>query len=316
MSRIGVRLLMVVVGVAVFALYAGAAVIGLLLLASLFSNRADLTTTIGIVVVLTLVTAITSYRFGTAALLDSLHATVLSREDAPGLYRLRDRLCDRMDLTPPQIAVARMAHPNALAIGGAGGGVIVLDRSLFRLLGDDEIEAILAHELAHLESRDALVQTLGYALMRTIAAMLLLALSPFVLLVTGLARAVGWATARPHAWADNPFGRLRRWAEGTVLVALLALTVLLFALSRRREYAADDRAVNITGNPLALARALRTIQRASQPRWGLLSPLVVYDEDEDPLTRLFSTHPAMEERVERLVQRASRSSSTVQVRID
>jgi heat shock protein HtpX len=91
-----------------------------------------------------------------------------------------------------------------------------------------------------------------------------------------------------------------------VLSVLVVLTLLVRAHSRRREFAADERAAELTGRPLALARALRTIERASRPAGGLLATLYIHAEESDPLTRMLSTHPPMDERVERLVEMAER----------
>ena len=315
MTQLGLRLLMAAIGVVVFAVYAVAAWLSYVVLAVVLSGGTDLATTFLLVTALTLAVGYASYRFGTARLLADLDASALPRERAPGLYRRLDALADRMGVATPSLAVARMAAPNALAVS-ADDGVIVIDRALFRLLDGDELSAILAHELAHIERRDAMVSTVAYGLMRTATAALVLPLLPLVLALTGAARALGWASGRPHSWVANPFGRLRQAVEGAVLSVLAVLTLLLYAFSRRREYAADDRAVEVTGDPLALARALRVIERAARPRWGLLSPLVVYREDDDPLTRLFETHPPTDERVERLIRQAEQGSGATRIPVE
>jgi heat shock protein HtpX len=197
-----------------------------------------------------------------------------------------------------------MRLPNAFALGGVGSGAIVLDGTLFRLLDEDELAGIVAHELAHLESGDGLVQTLAYSALRTTAGVILLFLAPILAIGTGLAVGVAWVAGNPAAWARNPIGRGRVLIERSVMLLFAAFTLVIFAYSRRREFAADDRAAEVTGDPLALARALRKIERASDPRWGLRSLLDVRGPEENSLQRLFSTHPATDERVERLVERA------------
>jgi heat shock protein HtpX len=99
------------------------------------------------------------------------------------------------------------------------------------------------------------------------------------------------------------------------MVGFTALTLVLLAHSRRREFTADDRAASVTGNPLALARTLRKIERATKLRWGMTSPLYVHRDDERALTRLLSTHSAMDERVERLIERADRERGSVSIEI-
>jgi heat shock protein HtpX len=300
------RVLMVAVGAAVFAVYvAGAALVYLLLQAVLLAPS-ELPTTLALVGAMTLVFGYLSYRFGTSGLLERIDAVPLDRGRARGLYDRVDRLADAMGIEPPELRVARMRAPNALAVGGRGSAVVVLDRSLFDLLTREELEAILAHELAHIERRDSLVSTMAYTAMQTLTGLVLLALFPLLLAVTGAARALALARGRPSAWADTLPGRLRTAIENGVGVVLFGLTLLLFAHSRRREFAADDRAAAVTGRPLALARALRRIDAVTRPGLDLLSPLYVTGDEDGPM-RWLSTHPSTEERVERLRERADRT---------
>ncbi|WP_049926965.1 M48 family metallopeptidase [Halopiger goleimassiliensis] len=304
------RVTMVLVGCFVLLAYVGLAALGYFALTLLWLSTPNFETLLLVLALGGLVGGYLSYRFGTRQLLSRLEATELPRSRAPTFYRRIDRLTERMDLSEPTVYVARLPVPNAFALGGARNGVIVLDRSLFRLLSLDELEGLIAHELAHLERYDAFVQTLAYSLFRTLAGLVLLVLSPAVFLVVGVARAIAWARGRPAAWTETVFGRLVRWTERGVTVGLLAFTALVRAHSRRREYAADDRAAVVTGKPLALASALETIERAANPRRGLLSTLYVSPDEEDAWSRLFSTHPDTDERIERLVEHARSGRST------
>ncbi|GAB3674784.1 M48 family metallopeptidase [Halopiger thermotolerans] len=304
------RVLLVLIGLAVLCCYVGLAALAYLGLAALWLSAPDPATTVAILLAVSLVVGYLSYRFGRSQLLSQLEAVELPRSEAPTLYRRLDGLAERMDVEPPTVMVARLPTPNAFALGSATGGVVVLDRSLFRLLSLAELEALIAHELAHLEGYDAFVQTLAYSVCRTIAGLAVLVLLPALLLVGGLARSVAWARGRPRAWPETVFGRVVRWTERGVAVALLAFTALVRAHSRRRELAADDRAAEVTGDPLALARALRRIQRVADTRRGLLSPLYVHTDEEETWTRLFSTHPSTDDRIERLVDRARESGGT------
>ncbi|WP_254532522.1 M48 family metallopeptidase [Natrinema gelatinilyticum] len=258
--------------------------------------------TLLLILTVAIVGGVLSYRFGTKQLLSRLEAVELPRSQAPAFYRRVDRLESRMDVDSPTVLIARLPTPNAFALGSARNGVIVLDRSLFRLLSLDELEALVAHEFAHLESHDAFVQTLAYSVFRTAAGLVFLVLVPWLVAIAGIARAVAWVRGTPRSWSRTLFGRLLGFIEGGVLIALLALTLVVRAHSRRREYAADDRAVTVTGKPMALARALRTIERASVSHQGLLATLYVHTE-EDTLNRLLATHPPTDERVERLASR-------------
>lgn len=308
------RLLMIAVGTAVFAVYVAGAVLVYLLLRAVLLSPSELPTTLALVGVLTLVFGYLSYRFGTSGLLERIDAVPLARERAPGLYDRVDRLADAMGIDPPELRVARMRAPNALAVGGRGSAVVVLDQSLFGLLTREELEAILAHELAHIERRDSLVATMGYTAMQTVAGLVLLALFPLLLAVTGAARALAWARGRPSAWTETLPGRLRTAIENGVGVLLLGLTLLLFAHSRRREFAADDRAAAVTGRPLALARALGRIDAVTRPGLDLLAPLYVTGDEEGPL-RWLSTHPSVDERVERLREQAERAGRSRRIEV-
>lgn len=307
MRRLGVRLLMAAVGVALVAFYASAAYLAYLFLRWAWLGRPDLATTLAVVAGLTVIFGYLSYRFGTARLVGALDAAEIPRGRAPGLYDRVERLSARADVATPRLLVADMEAPNALAVGSPSNGAVVLDRGLFRLLGAAEVEAIIAHEMAHLESHDGLVQTVAYSAVQMVVGLVMVALLPALLLLTGVTRGLAWIRGRPLS--VGPVGRLRRWLGHTVAAVLVVLTLVVRAHSRRREFAADDRAVELTGDPLALARALRTIERASTPG-GLLAPLYVHGDEEGPLTRLLSTHPPMDERVERLRRQAQERART------
>jgi heat shock protein HtpX len=304
MRRIALRLLMAAVGLAVLAAYVGGALLVAASVRSLWVEGGSLPTLVALFVALSMVAGYLGYRFGTGRLLAGLDAFELERGRAPGLYRRVDDLAARMDVDSPTILVARLRAPNAFAIGG-GDGVVVVDRTLFRLLAPAELEAIVAHELAHLASRDGLVQTLAHSALRAVAGPVLLVSFPFLLALTGVARGAAWIAGRPSAWRETLPGRLRLWVAQGLSALLLVGTLLVLARSRRREFAADDRAAAATGDPLALARGLRRIERASTPPRGLFAPLGA-PEEEHPLGRLLATHPATDERVERLLERAER----------
>mgnify|MGYP000238810640 FL=1 len=295
-------------------LFAAAAVVTLLVyvtlafatyraLLFLWAQRPDPVTTVVVVVGLALGMGYASYRIGTARIRYALDAVELPPGEMPGLYRRIDALSARVGVETPRLMVASLPGPNALALGGARDGDVVIDGSLFRLLTAAELEAIIAHELAHLKGRDSLVKTLGYSLVRTATGLVWFVLLPVALLVGGVARAV--ALLRD----DDPVAvrRTIRTADvavtGLVAVCLFLLTAVVQAYSRRREYAADERAARLT-DPLALARALEKIERATTPG-GLLSTLVIHGDEEGPLTDLLASHPPMAERIERLRRTAT-----------
>jgi heat shock protein HtpX len=168
-----------------------------------------------------------------------------------------------------------------------------------------ELEAVFAHELAHFEGAHGLVGTLAFGLVRTVAAAGFVVFLPATLPLTGLARGAAWTRGRPRDWAPSGFGRLRAWFDRAALVVLFGLTLAALANSRRREYAADDRAVEVGCDPLALARALVKLDRAADPRLSALSPLYTHAgrDDEGGWRRLVATYPPIRDRVARLVER-------------
>jgi len=306
MRRPALRALMVVVGVSSLLVYLAVGYVLWVGASALWRLRPSAGTVLVYLVVFTLVFALASYRAGTRQLLRDLRALELPADRAPTLYRRVEAYSDAMGIERPRLLIAQMDQPNALALGGGlGPGMVVIDRRLFRLLSRDELAAIVAHELAHIERRDSLIQTLGYSTLRTLSGVVVVLVGPVLLVVTGLARASAWILGRPHAWTRTLPGRVSQAATRAVSLAFFALTLALRAHSRRRELAADDRAATVTGDPLALARALRKIERATRSPWSLLSPLYV-QTDEDDLGRLLATHPSTDERVERLKERVER----------
>lgn len=306
---------MALVGLALLAAYAVAAYLGYRLLAAVWLARADLLTVVVATTALTVALGYLSYRFGTVQLLSQVGAADLPRSRAPEVHARLDRLADRMGTSRPRLLVGHLGAPNAMAVGGLRNGAVLLDRSVFFLLSADELEALLAHELAHLESRDSLVQTLAYSAGQSLVWVVVAAALPVVLVGSGLRRALDWLRGRPPADALAPVASLRRRVGRVVMVGFLALTLVVLAHSRRREYAADDRAADVTGDPLALARALRKIERATKPRWRLSSPLRVHSDEDDPASRLLATHPEMDERIDRLVERADRERGAVTIAV-
>lgn len=296
------RVLMAVTGVTLLAFYAALAFMAYRLLLWFWQQRPDPVATALVVLALALAFGYTSHELGTARILRALDAAELPRGRAPRVYERFDRLCGAMDVEAPSLLVARLGQPNALALGG-GDGVVIIDASLLRLLDLDELEAILAHELAHLEGKDGLVQTLGYSLVQTAMGFVLVALLPLALLLVGLDRAAAWLRGEPLS-SRGATAWLRALLAGGVTALLLGFALLLRAHSRRREYRADDRAADVTGRPLALASALAAIERAAAPERGRLSPLVIHGDEEGTLSRLLATHPPMDERVERLRERS------------
>ncbi|WP_299267636.1 M48 family metallopeptidase [Halorientalis sp.] len=291
MDRLGLRALMAGVGLSLLVGYGLAAWFVYSLLLWFWKSRPPLGTTIVVVGVAILVFAYLSYQYGTNRLLASVDAVDIQRERAPELYRRADRLAGNMRIETPRLLVADLSVPNALSLGSRTDGAVVLDRSLFRLLSPAELEGLLAHEFAHLESRDSLVQTLAYSGLRTLVGIVTVLLLPVTLFLTGLAQGVAWIRGRPTRWAEGSLGQLRLLVGNGIVVLFFLLTLVLRAHSRRRELAADDRAASVTDDPLALARALTKIDRVRDPDWSLLSPLYTLATRTERSDRSFRPTP-------------------------
>jgi heat shock protein HtpX len=308
------RALMVRTGAALLIVYLLVAAAGYRLLLALWELRPNPARAVAYFLVATLLVGYLSYRLGTASLLRDLDTAEISRGDAPGLYHRIDRLREELDVGDVTLYAAGMDAPNALALGTARGGAVVVDYGLFRLFSAAELEAVVPHELAHLEWRDGLVQTLGYTALRTVGGVLYVALLPVGIVAGGVLRALSWVRGRPPRPFLQHLALVQLRVAQVVILLLFALTLALRAHARRREYAADDRAVAATGDPIALARALVKIQRAADPRWGILSPLYIHGDEAGLLTRLLATHPPMEDRIQRLVRTADERAAPRQSR--
>jgi heat shock protein HtpX len=222
--------------------------------------------------------------------LRAYRARVVTEREAPGLYRTVDRLRQRAGLPMPTVAVAPHAQPNAFATGrDPAHAVVCVTEGLLRLMSQEELEGVIAHELAHIRNRDMLIQTVAATMAGVIGH--LATLAQFTLLFGG-------DEDRP-----SPLGTLV-----FLLVAPLAAMLLQLGISRQREFKADAVAAEITGRPLSLAGALRRLDAAARQIPMAVSPGVAPLAQVNPLAahrggglaRLFSTHPPIAQRVGRL----------------
>jgi len=216
-------------------------------------------------------------------------AVAISREDHPAAYDTLHRLAQQADVAPPALAVVPTDEPNAITAGRGDRSVVCVTLGLLERLGDDELEAVLAHEIAHLKNGDTAVMTVtGFP---ATLGVVMLSLS---------ARSFGWK-AFVFGYLFVPF-YLAVFAV-PLLVASLPGTVVL---SRYREYAADRGAVALTGNPVALATALGTLHDADgeRPDRDLrrvagLTAFAIVPTGYSPVV-LPSMHPPTAERIRRL----------------
>ena len=214
----------------------------------------------GVAVLLVMGGLIAQAWLGPRTIVTRLGARRVSDRTEPGLVGVTTRLATQADLPPPDVAVARNATPNAAAVDGPTGGTIVVTSGLVELLDDEELEAVLAHEIAHLKHRDATVMTVAW-LLPTITYYLAIA-AAWVLY--GMARMAGVhrPTNTGGRGAAHVFVIMSVTALVTIFVSALfwAASVLVHrVLSRYREFAADRAAAALTGRPAVLATALRKI---------------------------------------------------------
>jgi len=247
----------------------------------------------GIVVVMGLF-SLGQFFFSDRLALYSMGASKVEENEYPRLHAMVGRLSQQADLPKPTVAVADTRVPNAFATGRSPkNATVCVTQGLLQTLDEEELEGVLAHELAHIKNRDVMVMTIA-SFLSTIAFMI-----------------VRWG------WLFGG-GRDRQGGGGGVVVAILVSLVvwivsfvLVRTLSRYREYSADRGGAAITGKPTALASALLTISGRMDrvPKEDLreqseMNAFFVIPIKSDFIGRIFSTHPPTEKRVERLREMA------------
>ena len=233
-----------------------------------------------------------SYWFSDKVAIKMTKSRPLSEEEAPEVYDIVRRLSNRANLPMPEIYLTPSQQPNAFATGrNPKNSAIAVTEGITKLLDKDELEGVIAHELAHIKNRDTLISTI-VAVMAGV--------------LTFLSRIGRFRMI---------FGGRRRNNEGggaaallqivAIILAPIAAILIRMAISRSREYVADQTGAQISGRPEGLASALQKMQRQvtakpmeineSTSHMFILNPL-----SKEGVTKLFSTHPPLEERIERL----------------
>lgn len=245
-------------------------------------------------------TSIGSWYFSDQAALAAYRAQPLVREQAPELYDMVARLSQRADIPMPKIFVVLTKSPNAFATGrDPQHSAVAVTEGIMELLSPEELESVLAHELTHVKNRDTLTQAVAGTLAGAI---------------TFLGRILSFGALYGPVTYDsrrnvNPFGLLF-----LIILAPLSAGLIQLAISRTREYAADQGAAEITGNPLALVNALRKLEQVGHqiPMHGnpAFSPLLIVNPlSREGLQTLFLTHPRTEDRIERLMELAQQQQT-------
>jgi len=237
-----------------------------------------------------------SYFFSDKIALMTYRAQPVTREQLPRVYEVVERITQRQGLPMPKIYVIPTESPNAFATGrNPSHASVAVTQGILNLLDDEELEGVLAHELGHVRNRDILISSIAATLAGAI---------------TILARMAYWG-----ALFGGMGGRDREDRGGGGISALFMLILAPFAamliqlaVSRSREYGADATGAHFTGNPYALARALQKLDAYSKRIPLVASPSSAHLFIVQPLlgmnfASLFSTHPPIRKRIERLTGR-------------
>ncbi len=218
--------------------------------------------------------------------LKAMGAKEVSENEYPDLHAKVTRLSQQADIPKPTVAIMDTKMPNAFATGRSQKtAVVCVTTELIELLEDDELDAVIAHELAHIKNRDMIVMTIA-----GIAAVL----AGFIL---------RWGFIFQNQRSNGPAGVLILVAILTYILSFLFMRML----SRFREYYADRGAVSITGNPTAMANALRRINGDfdDKPKKDLrdvenMSAFMIHPITGGRMTALLSTHPSTENRINKI----------------
>lgn len=232
-----------------------------------------------------------SYWFSDKIVLSIYRATEVSESQAPELYTIVKTLALRAGLPMPRIYIVPGDTPNAFATGrNEKHAVVAVTEGILRLLNSDELEGVIAHELTHIKNRDMLIGSIA----ATIAGAVMM-----------LASMAKWAAIFGVGNRDDDEGS---GIFGLIIMAILApiaAMLIQMAISRSREYLADEGGSRISGKPYGLASALGKLSQASQAIPMDANPSTAHMFIVNPLTgrsmtSLFSTHPPMEKRIARL----------------
>lgn len=231
-----------------------------------------------------------TYWFSDKIVLAMYRAKKVSEAEAPELHRIVRELSIRAGVPMPKVYTIDNNTPNAFATGrNPEHAAVAVTTGIMNLLARDELSGVLGHELAHIKHRDILIGTIA----ATVAGA-----------ISMLANMAQW-TMMFGGRRDEREGGHPLMAMVMMIFAPIAAMLIQMAISRSREYLADEGGAKISGNPLSLARALGKLQRGVQIMPMNANPATAHMFIVNPLTgggllALFSTHPPIEERVRRL----------------
>jgi heat shock protein HtpX len=236
------------------------------------------------------------YWFSDRVVLKMYRAKIIGPDDAPDLYRMVDRLRQRAGLPMPVVAVAPSEQPNAFATGRSPKkAVVCVTAGILRALPPRELEGVIAHELAHIQHRHMLTGTMAATMAGAVGI---------------LATVARWGAifAGGRDGDRNPIALIVM-----SIVAPIAAMIIQFAISRQNEFQADATGGRISGDPMALAGALESLERSARRIPMEVNPVAAHLAIVNPLAsirgggmmRLLRTHPPTEDRVARLREQAA-----------
>lgn len=274
-------------------------IITLLLLGALYGVAIAILVSLGtniiVVLVIAVVLVLFQFWFSDRMVLMSMRAKLVSPQEAPQLHAMVERLATAAGVRKPKIAISKLDVPNAFASGRTtSSATVAVTNGLLNLLSDREMEAVLAHEMTHIKNRDVVVMTIASFFL--VVASTLMNFFMFMGIFGGFG------------------GRGRQGGGAPIMIALLVTIAVLIigkllvsALSRYREFAADRGAAIITGAPQDLISALTRINGSVQriPKQDLrkaesMNAFFILPAVGGSFASLFSTHPSLAKRIERL----------------
>jgi len=237
-----------------------------------------------------------AYWFSDSVALRMNGAREIAYQDAPDLYQLISSLASRAGLPMPKVCVVESDTPNAFATGrDPEHAAVAVTTGLIRLMSRDELEGVIAHELGHIKNRDILISSISATMAGAIS--YLATMAQWSMLFGGR--------------SDDSEGGHPVAAIVAMIIAPLGASLIQMAISRSREYQADATGAAICGSPRALAQALGELENYNRQLPMAINPAsaqmyIVNPLAGNTLARLFSTHPPIQERIQRLLAMAGR----------
>jgi heat shock protein HtpX len=263
----------------------------LMLIGQAFGGQQGMLIALAIAVVMNFV----SYFYSDKIALAMYRARPVTREELPRAYQAVERLTQKAGLPMPKIYVIPTDSPNAFATGrNPSHASVAVTQGILNLLNDEELEGVLAHELGHVRNRDILISSIAATIAGAIT--MLATMGKWAMIFGGMSR------------DDREGGGGGIAALFMLILAPIAASLIQLAVSRSREYQADATGAHFTGNPYALASALSKLDAYSRRLPLAATPSTAHLFIVQPflgmsLGSLFSTHPPIAKRIERLTGR-------------